>query len=257
MIWFNVLTANIRKGFIELKRYLPNTISMIVTFYILFLFTFLGIKIIGNPESQAVNIQYSIVSMMLWFLALMAMQGIGWEITTEATRGTLEQLYMSPVATWKILLARMIGNIGINIILMTVILIMSMLTTGQWLVFDIVTLIPLFVILIIGMLGVGFMIAGLAILFKQISSFLQVIQFVFLALVMVPISLSPYLELLPIVRASSMIREAMIESSTIFNFSLSSWLLLIINAVVYFIVGIVLYKISERRAMNRGLLGQY
>ena len=30
-----------------------------------------------------------------------------------------------------------------------------------------------------------------------------------------------------------------------------------INAVVYFIVGIVLYKISERRAMNRGLLGQY
>ena len=93
---FNVLSANVRKVGIELMRYLPNTISMIVTFYAIFLLFFLGIRVVGGGAMSGESSEYLIVSMMLWFLALMAMQGIGWEITNEATRGTLEQLYMSP-----------------------------------------------------------------------------------------------------------------------------------------------------------------
>jgi len=253
----NVLAANIRKVGIELLRYLPNTLSTVVTFYAIFLMFFLGIRVIGGPEATGESAEYLIVSMVLWFLALMAMQGIGWEITNEATRGTLEQLYMSPVGPWRILLSRMVGSVVVNLVIMVIVLLLNMFTAGVWLTFDLLTLAPLFILTIICMLGVGFMVAGLALVFKQIQAFLQIAQFIFFALVAVPVGLSVWLEALPVVRGSTMIRAAMTEGVRLGGFSGMDWLLLTANAVVYFALGIFLYKLAERRAMNRGLLGQY
>ncbi len=257
MYLLNVVGANLRKVAIEMRRYLPNTISMIVTIYAIFLMFFLGIKFIGNPSSAEANTQYMIVTTVMWFLTLMAMQGIGWEITTEATRGTLEQLYMSPVPAWFILFARMLATILLNLVVYAVILLLIMATSSQWLRFDLLTLLPLFFISILGMIGVGFMVAGLALIFKQIQAFLQIAQFIFLAMVAVPIGLSPYLELVPVVRASSMIREAMTSGVSLFDFGANAWLLLSLNAFVYFSLGLLIYKWAETRAMNLGLLGQY
>ena len=209
---------------------------------------FLGIKVVGNPEQMGENSAFVIVSMFLWFLSLMAMQGIGWEITTEANTGTLEQLYMSPVPAWIILLSPMIGTVFTNIIIMALVLILSMFTAGRWLSFDVVTLIPLFIFLILCMLGVGFMVAGLALIYKQINALLQIAQFAFFALVSVPITLSQWLEFLPVVRGSSMIRMSMTEGKHLLDFATSDWVLLILNAVVYFIAGVMVYKLAEVRA---------
>ncbi len=257
MPWLNVLLANIRKVGIEMIRYLPNTISSIITFYAIFLMFFLGIQVVGNPETQGSNTQYMIASMVLWFLALMAMQGIGWEITTEATRGTLEQLYMSPVPAWHILLSRMMGTIAVNMLVIVLVLLLAMLTSGQWLRFDLFTLLPMLFLLLVGMVGVGFMVAGLALVYKQIQAFLQIAQFIFLGLVSVPVGLSVTLEFLPIVRGSSMVREALVSGLYITDFAVQAWLLLAANSLFYFVLGILLYKLAEGRAFSRGLLGQY
>lgn len=257
MFSLNVLSANVRKVGIELLRYLPNTVSTVVTFYAIFLMFFLGIRVIGGAGTTGASSEYLIVSMVLWFLALMAMQGIGWEITNEATRGTLEQLYMSPVGTWKILLSRMIGSVVVNFAIIIVVLFLNMLTAGVWLAFDLLTLAPLLVLTVTCMLGVGFVVAGLALVFKQIQAFLQIAQFIFFALVAVPVSLSPWLEALPVVRGASMIRAAMTENVTLLAFSSWDWALLVANTVFYFALGLFLYKLAERRAMNKGLLGQY
>jgi ABC-2 type transport system permease protein len=253
----NVLVANTRKVFIELRRYLPNTISMIITFYAIFLMLFLGINVVGGPDGAAQSTQYMIVSLVLWMLALMAMQGIGWEITQEATRGTLEQLYMSPVGAWRILLARMIGTIAANLIMIAIMLALAMATSRQWLRFDVTTLLPLGFLTIACMVGVGFGVAGLAIVMKQIQAFLQIVQFIFLALVTVPVTLSPWLEVLPVIRGSTMIREAMTMGTSFAGFAVSEWMLLAGNAAVYVVVGVYAYKLAERYAMARGLLGQY
>ena len=257
MAWLNVLIANIRKVGILLIRYLPNTISEIVTFYAIFLMFFFGVKVIGDPAQMGENSAFVIVSMFLWFLSLTAMQGIGWELTTEATSGTLEQLYMSPVPTWFILLSRMIGTVLVNIVIMAVVLFLSMLTAGQWLSVDVLTLIPLFILLLIGMLGIGFMVAGLALIYKQINALLQIAQFAFFALVSVSVTLSKWLEFLPVIRGSSMIRTSMTEGKHLFDFTTTDWLLLLTNAVIYFIAGVLVYKLAERRAMRMGLLGKY
>ncbi|MEM6430399.1 MAG: ABC transporter permease [Deinococcota bacterium] len=255
-MYFNVLSANIRKVIIEMVRYLPNTLSTIATFYAIFLMLFWGIRAFGDPLTQAENIESTIVGVVLWSLAIMVMQGMGWEITSEATRGTLEQLYMSPVAAWRILVARTLGRILTQLVIMVVVLLLAMLTAGQWLQVD-VLLVPLFVLLLTCMMGVSLMIAGLAIVLKQIDAFLQIVQFAFFGLVSVPVTVSPWLELLPIVRASSMIHDVMAEGSSWAEVSPTMWALLVANALIYFGLGITLYKRAEQRALRLGLLGQY
>ena len=257
MFYINVLVANIRKVVIELVRYLPNTLSLVITFYAVFLMFFLGIKVIASPETQAGNIQYTVVSTVLWFLAITVMQGIGWEITTEATRGTLEQLYMSPVRAWRILVARTVGSILVYVVAMIVVLIAAMWTSGQWLHIDVVTLLPLFALLLFAMTGISLMIAGAAIILKQVQALLQIIQFAFFGLVAVPVTLSPLLDLLPIVRGSTMIRNAMTDGIGLFEFALMDWGLFALNSVIYFVLGVFLFKLAEQHAMNKGLLGQY
>lgn len=251
------LAANVRKVAIELARYPINTAGMVLNFYLIFLMFFLGIQLIGDQASAAENTRYMIVSMTLWFLALMAMQGIGWEITQEATRGTLEQLYMSPIAPWRILLARMAGTVAMHLLVIAAMLVMAMATAGEWLSFDLLTLAPLLLVTVAGMLGVGFMVAGLALVFKQVQSVLQVAQFLFLALVSVPVGLASWLEALPAVRGSTMIRQAMTAGVTLQQFSPVDWLLLLVNAAAWLAAGVMAYRLAERRAFERGLLGQY
>ena len=254
---YNVLLANLRKVASEMRRYLPNTISTVVTFYAIFLMFFLGIQVLGAPESAETNTQYVIVSTALWFLALMAMQGIGWEITLEATRGTLEQLYMSPMGAWRILLARMVGTVLVNLLIIALMMFLSMATARQWLNLDLMTLLPILLLTVLGMLGVGFMVAGLSLIYKQVDSLLQIAQFVFLALVAVPLSALPLLELAPVVNGADMVRAVMVEGVFLTEFSSLDWLSLGVNAAAYFLLGVFLYGRAERRAMNRGLLGQY
>jgi ABC-2 type transport system permease protein len=112
-----VFDANVRKVVIELRRYLPNTISLVITFYVIFLAMFLGISVVGDPATAEANLRFAIVGNAFWFFLLMGVSSMGWELTTEATRGTLEQLAMSPVGLRPILAARMIGTILVNLVI--------------------------------------------------------------------------------------------------------------------------------------------
>ncbi|CDO02898.1 ABC-type uncharacterized transport system, permease component [Oceanobacillus picturae] len=161
MRWLNLFKANLRKEYLELRRYLPNTLAMIITFYVIFLGMFAGIQLIGDPSSQDVNTQYVIVNYIFWFLAMMVVNNIGWEITNEAMRGTLEQLCMSPMGMWRIMVTRLFSSTIVNIFMIVALLYLSMLTTGQSLNIDLVALIPILALSLVSMFGLGFIIAGM------------------------------------------------------------------------------------------------
>jgi len=255
--FLNLITANTRKEFIELKRYFPNTLSMIFTFYFIFLAMLLGIHAIGDPSQAEMNIQYAIVSYAFWFLTLMALQDVGYVIMLEATRGTLEQLYMSPKGMWKILLSRFIGNLFLYSVILTFLLFLSMLTAGQWLNLKPTIVVPLLLITLVSIVGAGYMIAGLCVIFKQIQSFLQILQFILMGLVFVPLSVAPFLVAAPFVKGVDMIRHVMIENYTWLDFAWTDYAILIGNSVVYLLIGLFIYLKCEKIAMERGLLNQY
>ncbi|MGM0837316.1 MAG: ABC transporter permease [Bacillota bacterium] len=257
MQWLNVLNANVRKEYIELKRYLPNTIALVLTFYFIFLGAFFGIMFIGDPASFDSNVQYSIVSVVFWGLTLMTMNFIGFAIITEAMRGTLEQLYMSPKGVWKIMLTRIIGQFLIQSICMIILLFAVMLTSGQWLNLNPMTTIPIILVTMISMVGISFMIAGLAIIVKQIQAFLQIFQFILMALVFIPLTVAPYLVFAPFVKGVNMVREVMIVNLTLRDIAWMDYGILLLNSIVYLILGLLVFHWCERIAMKKGLLGQY
>ena len=252
-----LLQANFRKEAIILKRYLPNTISMIVTFYCIFLAMFFGIKVVGNPASVDTNVQYVIVNYIFWYIAMMAMQDIGWVISNEASLGTLEQLYMSPMGVWRILLARIISSTVLHLIIISLLLYVSMLTTNTWLNIDIFSIFPILALTLISMYGVSFMIAGMAVIFKQIQAFLQILQFVFMGLTFVPLAVAPYLAAAPFVKGVDMVRTIMVKDVSITYFSGMDFLVLGSNAIIYIGVGLWIFKRCEKHAMKKGILGQH
>ncbi|WP_078595729.1 ABC transporter permease [Evansella clarkii] len=254
--WF-LLCANVRKEYIELKRYYPNTLSLIFTFYIVFLAMLLGIHVIGDPQQVDTNVQYVIVNYIIWFFMLATLQNLGYVILMEAQRGTLEQLFMSPAGMWRILLARLIAGLFLYGIIVVFLLILSMLTANQWLFFRVDVVMPIFIITTIGMIGVGFMLAGLAIIVKQIQSFLQILQFILMGLTFIPLSTAPFLLIAPFVKGVDMIRQVMIHGFIWSDFLLFDYLSLMINSISYFFIGLIIYFKCEKTALERGLLSQY
>lgn len=253
----HVVEANVRKVVIEMLRYLPNTISLVVTFYVIFLALFLGITVVGDPANAEANLRFAIVGNAFWFLLLMAISTMGWELTTEATRGTLEQLAMSPVGLRAILAARMLGTFVVNLSITAVMLVATMATAGQWLSFDLALLAAVLLPTFVGVTGLGFAVAGLALVYKQISALLQVLQFVFLGFAFVPLSVAPWLELAPVVKGVDMIRAALVHGATLADFAARDWASLVVNGLVYLALGLLAFTLAERRATTRGLLGQY
>ncbi|MBU9710714.1 ABC transporter permease [Evansella tamaricis] len=257
MSWFNLLKANLRKEYLEMKRYLPNTIAMVLTFYILFIGMFFGIQIIGDPTTQDINIQFTIVNYIFWFFAMMTVNAIGWQITNEAMRGTLEQLSMSPMGIWKIMLMRLIASTVINFIMIIALLYLSMFTSGQWLNIDVGTILPILILTIISMFGLGFIIAGLSIILKQVQAFLQILQFILAGLTFVPLSVAPFLAFFPFVKGVDLVRAVMIEGVTFTQIPMVDFLILGFNAIFYFVIGLLFFFYCERFAMNKGLLAHY
>ncbi len=107
------------------------------------------------------------------------------------------------------------------------------------------------------MFGVSYMIAGMAIIYKQIGSFLQISQFILLGLTFVPVSVFPLLELAPAMKGVDMVRQVMIHGFSLSDFTLFDYSSLILNAIVYFVLGVIVYLRCERTAMVKGVLGQH
>src|SRR5699024_8252230 len=110
----------------------------------------------------------------------------------EAMRGTLEQLSMSPMGIWRIITTRLASSMILNFLLIIILLYASMLTTGQWLNLDVVTILPILILTLISMCGLGFIIAGMSIVLKQVQAFLEILQFMLAGLTFVPLPVAPF-----------------------------------------------------------------
>lgn len=257
MTYLIVLRANARKVVTEMVRYLPNTVALLVTGYAIFLALLLGIRVVGDPAGAADDVRYAIVANAFWLLLLLGINSMGFEISTEATRGTLEQLYMSPVPARWILFARVVATLAVQLVVMAILVLASMATARVWLHVDLAALAVLFPPTLTAVAGLGFAVAGLALVFKQVQALLQVAQFAYLAVAFVPLSLSPWLAAVPSLPGIDMVRRVLVDGAALTDFGPGAWSLLLVNAGAWLLVGLAAYRLAERRAMDRGLLGQY
>lgn len=253
-----LVKAMFKRYAIELKRYSFNTLSMLVSFYFIFLLLFLGIRsFTGGSQQFGSALSGMVVGFTVFYLAVYAYAELSWVLVQEAQQGTLEQLSMSPLGFGRVLMARIFAALVYRIVIMFALLIVMMATTGQWLSVDLPTIVPLFVLTVAGAQGIGFFMGGLALVFKQIQASLGILQFLFVALIAVPLDQFPFAKLLPLTWGTRLIGRAMIDDITLWQMSVADLSWLLANAAFYFGLGFLAFKLFERVARNRGLLGHY
>jgi ABC-2 type transport system permease protein len=246
------------KALIEMKRYMFNTVSGFITMYIVFVLLFFGAKAIGGAGFQTGDsLEGLVVGYMVWLFALLAYQDLAWSISTEAEIGTLEQLYLSPAGFSWVNFSFMAARFVVNLIWMALILLVMMLTSGYWLHIDLVSLLPLIVVTVAACYGFGFMMGGLALIFKRIQSSFQILQFVFVAFVAVPVNHYVWIKYLPLAMGNSLLRRVMIEGARLWHLPAADLLVATVVGLGYFLLGLAIFGRCINVARDRGLMGHY
>ncbi len=253
-----LLKTMFMREWLELKRYPFNLLSGLIALYLIFLVVFVGYRALGAGSPKFGNtLDGIVVGFMMWTFSISAYSTLSWELMNEARMGTLEQLYMTPLGFDWVCIFRVISSFFLNLLFVLPILALMMITTGRYLHIDFLSITPLLTLSLAGVYGIGFVMGGLALVFKQIQAFFQIIQFIFIFLIALPISKQPLFKAFPLALGSNLIQKVMVDKSSILLLSPEDLLILLVNSAFYFWVGFWLFKHFLRVARKKGLLGHY
>jgi ABC-2 type transport system permease protein len=90
---------------------------------------------------------------------------------------------------------------------------------------------------IVSVLGLGFAAGGLAVLYKRINTWLNLLQFGFLVLISAPAFDLGWTKFLPLAQGSAMLQRAMIDGTRLWEFSPVDLAVLVGVAVGYILLG--------------------
>lgn len=255
----HALTAVTRRNITMMKRYLFNTVSALVSIYIVFCLAFFGLKAFAAVSASGAldgTFEGAIVGFFVWTLAIFGYSSASWDLINEAQTGTLEQLYLSPAGFKWICTFSLVVDFLVNMVAAVAFLFAMMATTGRWLNLDVVSIAPLIIVTVLGAYGTGFALGGLALVFKRIQAFFQVIQFAFVGCLVIP-SRIPWAKLLPLTTGNALIYRVMAEGKRLWELPAADVLAALAVGVAYLAAGLAIFSACERAAKARGLLGHY
>lgn len=239
-----------------LYRYKINTVASIATIYILFLVTLFGGRAIGGGAFND-SLASIVVGFFLVTTSISAYNELANTFTREASWGTLEQLFMCRVGFGKLTLFTAAGNVLVSMLIGATVLVAMLLTTDVQVGVDLVSVVPVFVLAIASIAGVGFLFGGAAVVYKRIGNVFSVIQFGFVGLVAAPVEQYPALKLLPLTQGSYLLQRVMTEDVRIWEIAPTELAILVATGVGYAAVGYLLMLQFVRVARRRGVMGHY
>mgnify|MGYP000913284451 CR=1 FL=1 len=209
----SVLAAVFRRDWTMMKRYIVNSVSSLVSVYMIFILIFAGLQSVsGYVKAGALDgsLEGTIIGFFVWTFTIYAFSNLAWNLISEAQTGTLEQLYLAPCGFKWVGACTIISDFAFSFVPIMLLLIAMMATTGRWLRVDLVSLIPLLLITLLGAYGVGFALGGLALVFKRIQALFQIMQFVFVGLLVIPTRV-PGVKYLPLALGNDLIYRTMVQ----------------------------------------------
>ncbi|WP_210424149.1 ABC transporter permease [Halorussus ruber] len=251
-----------RMNFLLMARYKVNFAAQIVGMYLFFAVIFFGGRaavqnVGGGMGALGGTLDALIVGWFLWTMAQSAYSSLSTEITQESRWGTLEQLFMSPHGFGTVLGVKVFVNMLLSMVIGSLMLALMLLTTGRTLALDFVSVFPIVVLTLLSVVGLGYVFAGLALVYKQISNVSQLMQFVLIGLIAAPVAELPILSVLPLVQGSEMLQATMREGVRLWEFSPLQLGTLVGTAVVYSVVGYLIFMLCLHVARDRGVMGHY
>ncbi|ACV46921.1 MULTISPECIES: hypothetical protein [Halomicrobium] len=245
-----------------LVQYPVNTFSQVVTLYLFFAVVFFGGREASSRVADGTGALSSTLDGVIvgWFLLTMAQAayfGLASNIIRESQWGTLEQLHMTPYGFGTVVAVKTVWNVVESAGWGLLILALMLLTTGRSLVIDAVAVVPISILSILSIIGVGFVFAGLALVYKRIEKVTSLLQFALIGLIAAPVVEIPATRLLPLVQGSSMLQATMRQGVELTEFPPVAFALLVGTAFGYLLAGYVVFLVCMRVAKRRGVMGHY
>lgn len=247
---WNLLKLSCLKYWWNVKNNKFKLITVLIFNTALLLIFFLSMQ--NEKVTDSLNIDYAtifIIYIVIWII-MNAFSKMSELITKENKEGTLEILYTSPYGFIKILFVDIIINVLICVTLLILLFVMNTSITG---VLQNVNFLQLIIVITIGVFslyGVGLMIAGLTLLTKEIDTFLFIVKLVAAYCILSFDSL-----LIPFSTAKNMIADIILNGSLEEGKMLINFIVLFANSIIYFMLGVVVYKYIEKLTLKKSSIG--
>ncbi|WP_135852515.1 ABC transporter permease [Halorussus salinus] len=237
-------------------RYPANAIGGIVVSLFFFGLLFYGGRMLAG-QAITDSIEGIVVGYFLWTLSVGAYSAISNDIGSEVQWGTLERHVMTPFGFAPVAFLKGVAKLVRTFVTSSVILIAMLLVTGTTLTIDVLTIVPVAVLSVASVLGLGFAAGGVTVLYKRIGSWLNLLQFGFIILISAPAFGLGWTKFLPLALGSSMLQRAMVDGVRLWEFPLADLGVLVATAVGYVALGYAVFEYATRRARRLGVLGDY
>ncbi len=256
-----ILYNEARKRSLIMWDYKSNVFIQIFMMILIFIgATFL----VGGGQFRPTQIASILLGYILWYYARMVVTSISSQMVGEAQIGTLEQIYMSPFPPPVILLARLLVLLSSTTFIVIIPTLLLAAPLGLRFPFRWEGLV-IFAITLVGLFGLALVLAGAALVFKQIGTVADLLQNVLLFLTgsLLPIDHFPgwlfiFAQFLPITQGIALVRNVVLNGQSLgaaWNNGSLFWLM--VNSSVYLVLGWLTYLVCERKAKLKGSLGQY
>lgn len=265
MGFFLVMKAELVRAFIIMRRYWFATVMGMIVGYGMLISLIFGFRS-GTVDAQWATDQTEnalgfVVGIFAFGIVGMFSQGL----QGMARTGELEQVYMSPHGLITNFLARSFVTSVVSILSWTVMLVLISVTLSSNLHADPFPTFVLLLLTYLNLIGFGFMVGGLTLVFKQIGQATLLIR---LAMIGIAFKASPsWYELpgfvlgaahvVPITDASICLKLVLIEGVGFGVFTHPSFFFLLVNVALWTTLGIACFKYMETWSRDKGTLGAY
>ncbi len=226
---------------------------------------FVGLNVlIGQGDLPQDQLAATLLGYVIWLYTFMAVSNMGWSLREELQTGTLEQMFMSPVAPQTLIIGRSLAAFFTNsiTILMISLILIPLLDIRIPLRAEGVVVLAWTVV---GLWGLGFIVGGATLLFKQVESLAYLLQYgvMFLNGSLLPVDrFPPVIEtaarLIPGTQGIIVLRHVLLDRQSLsVTWHSGSLPALMIHSAAFFILGWLVFRLCERTARRRGTLGHY
>jgi ABC-2 type transport system permease protein len=259
-----LLRAHFTVEFIMLFRYPLDLASLYLVVTLVLAGIFIGIgafvpagKLVGDTKS-AVFVGY-----FFWTFYLMTVNNASWEITMAANQGYLEREFLTPAGHTATVFSKILCNTFSGLLHYALVTTICALLFGIRLTLDAPSVLLVLGCCYLFLVGTGLAFAGLALVFKRIGNVISVFQMVLMVLSFAALGnyghvVSEILRWFPYTQSIRLLRAVLAGGET-FSFVIqpANLIPLAAGGVAFFILGIVVFRILDRVAMDRGLIGQF
>lgn len=229
-----------------------------VSLLFLFLLVFFGINAFLGSSFNSESKESLILSYVVWLVSLSVYQIMSNKIDEELKQGTIEQLYMSKYSLRTILIAQTIAKLAIEFLEIILVTILCMLITNTWLNFsNVFSILGLFLIILANYFGIALFLSGLVLYIKRMTVFLQIMQFVFLGILLINTENSILLKLIPTAYPINLLNDVVVSSAPLSIHNSLDITLLLVPSIIYFIIGYLFFGFMEKFVVKKAKLGFY